>query len=255
MLFPTTIAGSLPKPEWLAEPNTLWAPWKSKGDELARAKAYVTGQLVMDRRTNARPTGFEIGERSLRLEQMFDVGSELRAGDKLSFTVGAVWNRINYDAADIYQDSSLKEKLNRDTNVLLGQVGYRLTPLAEDELVIRPEWVKTWTEKPEPFERVILSVDPAVSVKPGADQSAVVVLKSPAAPKKLRAEIYVPPNATARHITLLLDGREVASKQIPGAGPFTIESAAPLTGSTLEIRVDLVPRRRAGSFEPARLFC
>ena len=32
MLFPTTIAGSLPKPEWLAEPNTLWAPWKSKGD-------------------------------------------------------------------------------------------------------------------------------------------------------------------------------------------------------------------------------
>src|SRR5215467_11385421 len=38
MLFPTTIAGSLPKPEWLAEPNILWAPWKSKGDELARAK-------------------------------------------------------------------------------------------------------------------------------------------------------------------------------------------------------------------------
>jgi len=42
MLFPTTIAGSLPKPEWLAEPNTLWAPWKSKGDELARAKRDAT---------------------------------------------------------------------------------------------------------------------------------------------------------------------------------------------------------------------
>ena len=38
MLFPTTIAGSLPKPEWLAEPNTLWAPWKATGSELARAK-------------------------------------------------------------------------------------------------------------------------------------------------------------------------------------------------------------------------
>jgi 5-methyltetrahydropteroyltriglutamate--homocysteine methyltransferase len=38
MLFPTTIAGSLPKPEWLAEPNMLWAPWKSKGEALARAK-------------------------------------------------------------------------------------------------------------------------------------------------------------------------------------------------------------------------
>src|ERR1700742_2568171 len=42
MLFPPTIAGSLPKPEWLAEPNTLWAPWKSSGDELARAKRDAT---------------------------------------------------------------------------------------------------------------------------------------------------------------------------------------------------------------------
>jgi len=39
MLFPTTIAGSLPKPEWLAEPNTLWAPWKSAGAALARGQA------------------------------------------------------------------------------------------------------------------------------------------------------------------------------------------------------------------------
>ena len=27
-MFPTTIAGSLPKPPWLAEPNKLWAPWR-----------------------------------------------------------------------------------------------------------------------------------------------------------------------------------------------------------------------------------
>ena len=42
MLFPTTIAGSLPKPEWLAEPNMLWAPWKSSGPELVRAKRDAT---------------------------------------------------------------------------------------------------------------------------------------------------------------------------------------------------------------------
>jgi len=42
MLFPTTVAGSLPKPEWLAEPNRLWAPWKSSGEELARAKRDAT---------------------------------------------------------------------------------------------------------------------------------------------------------------------------------------------------------------------
>src|ERR1700688_4908177 len=37
-LFPTTIAGSLPKPAWLAVPNKLWAPWRLEGDELAAAK-------------------------------------------------------------------------------------------------------------------------------------------------------------------------------------------------------------------------
>src|ERR671924_1288428 len=42
MVFPTTIAGSLPKPDWLAEPNMLWAPWKATGAELARAKRDAT---------------------------------------------------------------------------------------------------------------------------------------------------------------------------------------------------------------------
>ncbi|MGD0151188.1 MAG: methionine synthase, partial [Xanthobacteraceae bacterium] len=42
MLFPTTIAGSLPKPAWLAEPNKLWAPWRLQGEELASAKDDAT---------------------------------------------------------------------------------------------------------------------------------------------------------------------------------------------------------------------
>jgi len=54
--------------------------------------------------------------------------------------------------------------------------GYRLTPVAEDELAIRPEWVQTWTERPAAFDRVILSIDPAVSTKSTADASALVVL-------------------------------------------------------------------------------
>ncbi|HEX3938684.1 MAG TPA: methionine synthase [Xanthobacteraceae bacterium] len=41
-LFPTTIAGSLPKPAWLAVPNKLWAPWRLEGDELATAKDDAT---------------------------------------------------------------------------------------------------------------------------------------------------------------------------------------------------------------------
>jgi 5-methyltetrahydropteroyltriglutamate--homocysteine methyltransferase len=42
VLFPTTIAGSLPKPDWLAEPNMLWAPWKQSGAALAAAKRDAT---------------------------------------------------------------------------------------------------------------------------------------------------------------------------------------------------------------------
>jgi len=41
-VFPTTIAGSLPKPSWLAEPNRLWAPWRLQGEDLATAKDDAT---------------------------------------------------------------------------------------------------------------------------------------------------------------------------------------------------------------------
>src|SRR5215472_9458862 len=41
-MFETTIAGSLPKPAWLAEPNMLWPPWKLAGEELAAAKRDAT---------------------------------------------------------------------------------------------------------------------------------------------------------------------------------------------------------------------
>ena len=33
LLLPTSTAGSLPKPAWLAQPETLWSPWKLDGDE------------------------------------------------------------------------------------------------------------------------------------------------------------------------------------------------------------------------------
>jgi 5-methyltetrahydropteroyltriglutamate--homocysteine methyltransferase len=42
IMFETTIAGSLPKPAWLAEPNKLWAPWKLEGEALADAKRDAT---------------------------------------------------------------------------------------------------------------------------------------------------------------------------------------------------------------------
>mgnify|MGYP001552876923 FL=1 len=41
-MFETTIAGSLPKPFWLAEPNKLWPTWQASGEDLARAKRDAT---------------------------------------------------------------------------------------------------------------------------------------------------------------------------------------------------------------------
>ncbi|WP_342128629.1 methionine synthase [Hydrogenophaga sp. OTU3427] len=41
-MFPTAIAGSLPKPAWLAETEKLWPQWKAQGPELQQAKADAT---------------------------------------------------------------------------------------------------------------------------------------------------------------------------------------------------------------------
>ena len=37
-MLETTIAGSLPKPEWLAPPRVLWAPWSLEGRALDEGK-------------------------------------------------------------------------------------------------------------------------------------------------------------------------------------------------------------------------
>ncbi|MDE8035152.1 methionine synthase [Actinobacillus equuli subsp. equuli] len=37
-LLPTSTAGSLPKPSWIAEPEKLWSEWKLTGDDLLQAK-------------------------------------------------------------------------------------------------------------------------------------------------------------------------------------------------------------------------
>ena len=38
ILLPTSTAGSLPKPSWIAEPEKLWSPWKLEGDDLIQGK-------------------------------------------------------------------------------------------------------------------------------------------------------------------------------------------------------------------------
>jgi 5-methyltetrahydropteroyltriglutamate--homocysteine methyltransferase len=47
-LLPTTIAGSLPKPEWLSPPGVLWAPWLLEGAALAEAKRDAVRLALFD---------------------------------------------------------------------------------------------------------------------------------------------------------------------------------------------------------------
>ncbi|QHJ11573.1 2-hydroxypropyl-CoM lyase [Paraglaciecola mesophila] len=62
-LLPITIAGSLPKPSWLAQPETLWSPWKLQNEELVQGKQDALRLSML----NQQQTGVDIisdGEQS-----------------------------------------------------------------------------------------------------------------------------------------------------------------------------------------------
>ena len=55
-LLPTSTAGSLPKPSWLADPEKLWSPWKLGGQELAKGKQDALRITLQEQ----RQTGIDI---------------------------------------------------------------------------------------------------------------------------------------------------------------------------------------------------
>src|SRR5579883_2261141 len=46
--YPTTIAGSLPKPAWLAEPERLWPAWRLSGEDLRSAMDDATRIAIFE---------------------------------------------------------------------------------------------------------------------------------------------------------------------------------------------------------------
>jgi hypothetical protein len=72
-------------------------------------------------------------------------------------------------------------------------------------------------------------------------RSAVVVLRSPAAPMPLSASFFISDKAHARTVTLLLDGKELVSHTYPGPGAYTLASSPVRAAgaiATVEIDVD-----------------
>ena len=66
---------------------------------------------------------------------------------------------------------------------------------------------------------------------------AVILLKPPSTPKRLRAVFTIYEKAPARRVSLLLDGIEVAAQTYAGPGRYVLESA-PVVGRAVTVVAD-----------------
>jgi 5-methyltetrahydropteroyltriglutamate--homocysteine methyltransferase len=119
-LLQTTIAGSLPKPPWLATPGQLWAPWLLDGDRLEAGKRDAVRLVLRDQ----EQAGIDIvtdGEQTRRhfvttfLEHLDGVDFEHRKTVRI---------RNRYDA---------------DVPIVVGQVARRHPVYVDDAKFLRSE--------------------------------------------------------------------------------------------------------------------
>jgi 5-methyltetrahydropteroyltriglutamate--homocysteine methyltransferase len=111
-MFETTIAGSLPKPFWLARPEMLWAPWAQEGDALVEAKRDAT-LLVLKEQEDAGIDIVSDGEQSRQhfvhgfLEQIegIDFGRRVKMGIRK--------NRYTADVPTVVADLRRKGPVHR----------------------------------------------------------------------------------------------------------------------------------------------
>lgn len=80
-------------------------------------------------RTNARPTGYEIGKRSKHLDEDVTAGLGVRLTARTEVHVKFQRVETRWDADAAYAGSSLYETLNRNTRTATASMSYRLTPL------------------------------------------------------------------------------------------------------------------------------
>ena len=100
------------------------------GASIERLRSTVRPHFTFNhRRTNANPTGFEVGYKSLRLENSLIGGANINFSPRSELRATARSVVTSWDADAIYQSSNLREKLNRTTNSVSGGFAYKLTPL------------------------------------------------------------------------------------------------------------------------------
>ena len=121
-LLPTSIAGSLPKPVWLAQPETLWSPWKLQGAELVEGKQDAL-RLALQ---NQRQSGIDIisdGEQSRQhfvttfIEQLNGVDFKKRKTVKIrnryEASVPMVVDEVTRPSSVFVEDAKFLRKLTK----------------------------------------------------------------------------------------------------------------------------------------------
>jgi 5-methyltetrahydropteroyltriglutamate--homocysteine methyltransferase len=114
-LLPTSIVGSLPKPSWLAQPETLWSPWALEGDALAEGKRDALRVAVQEQGRR----GIDIisdGEQSRQhfvttfIESLsgvdFDVRETVRIRDRYDASVPTVVGAVGRERPVFVEDAT-----------------------------------------------------------------------------------------------------------------------------------------------------
>src|SRR3954462_2731106 len=111
-MFETAIAGSLPKPSWLAETEKLWPQWKAQGAELQQAKADATLLWIKEQ----EDAGLDVigdGEQSRQhfvhgcLEQVDDIDQEHKV------TMGIRDNRYEAQGPQVVDKLALRGRVHQ----------------------------------------------------------------------------------------------------------------------------------------------
>jgi GT2 family glycosyltransferase len=92
----------------------------------ARLMPYID---FSSKHTNANPTGFEVGRKSMRIENDTKAGLRTALGARVIASAFYRLTKTNWDADAVYQTSSLREKLNRTDKAIGVTMEVALTPL------------------------------------------------------------------------------------------------------------------------------
>ncbi|MBN9189989.1 MAG: methionine synthase, partial [Microbacterium sp.] len=119
-LLPTSIVGSLPKPSWLAQPETLWSPWRLEGDALAEGKQDALRVAVQ--------------EQARRGIQIISDGEQTRQHFVTTFIENL--SGVDFDRRETVR---IRDRYDASVPTVVGAVGREMPVFVEDARFLRAQ--------------------------------------------------------------------------------------------------------------------